>query len=176
MKLNANITGVKSLHKKFKKFGDEGQKTFENITKIQALEIALKAKRKAPIDNGKLRQGITVEEVNKTTFIIAALEKYSAFIEFGTGRKAKIPEGWELIASKFRGKSLGSFNDGLENIKAWAIKKGIDPAAAYPIFISILKNGIEPKPFLYPSFREGSERYLKDLNTAFNRLTRKYNK
>jgi len=110
MKLNANVVGVKSLEKKFKKFGLEGQQMFEDITKIQALEIQADAKRQAPVDLGKLRQGIVTEEVNKTTFIIAALEKYSAFMEFGTGMLTSIPKGWEEIAHLFKGKGIRQVN------------------------------------------------------------------
>ncbi len=110
MKLNANVVGVKSLEKKFKKFGLEGQQMFEDITKIQALEIQADAKRQAPVDLGKLRQGIVTEEVNKTTYIIAALEKYSAFMEFGTGMLTSIPKGWEEIAHLFKGKGIRQVN------------------------------------------------------------------
>ena len=176
MKLNANVVGVKALEKKFKKFGVEGQQMFNDVTKIKAEEIVAEAQRKAPVNNAKLKQGIILDEVSKSTYRVVALEKYSAFIEFGTGRKASIPKGWERIASEFKGKSLGSFNDGLNNIKAWAKRKGIDESAAYPIFISILKNGIEPKPFLHPAFKKVAPIYLKDLNTALKRLTDKFNK
>lgn len=178
MKLNANITGVDALGKKFKKLGAEGQQNFEEVTKMKAGEIHAEAKRRASkyIDNGDLSRGIILKPVSKTNYIVAATENYSAFIEFGTGRRVSIPKGWERIASEFRGKSLGTFNDGLNNIKAWAKRKGIDESAAYPIFISILKNGIEPKPFLYPAFKKVVPIYLKDLNTALKRLTNKFNK
>jgi len=126
MKLNANVVGVKALEKKFKKFGIEGQKQFEDITKIQALEIQADAKRQAPVDLGKLRQGIVTEEVNKTTYIIAALEKYSAFMEFGTGMLTSIPKGWEEIAILFKGKGVRQVNLPAQPFLYPAFMKGSD--------------------------------------------------
>ncbi len=126
MKLNVNVTGVKALEKKFKEFGVEGQKQFEDITKIQALEIQANAKRLAPVDLGKLRQGIVTEEVNKTTYIVAALEKYSAFMEFGTGMLTSIPKGWEEIAYLFKGKGIRQVNLPAQPFLYPAFMKGSD--------------------------------------------------
>lgn len=147
MKLNANVVGVKELEKKFKKFGIEGQKQFEYITKIQAQEIQADAKRSASryIDNGNLTQGIISEPVNKTTYIVAALEKYSAFVEFGTGMLTSIPKGWEEIAILFKGKGVRQVN-------------------------------LPARPFLIPAFIKGSDDYIEELEAALKRLTDKFNK
>ena len=48
-------------------------------------------------------------------------------------------------------KGKGNFEDGLESIKDWCRKKGIDVKLAYVIFVNILNKGIEPQPFLYPA-------------------------
>ena len=144
MKLNANVKGVKELENKFKQFGKEGEKQFASITKTRALEITAEAKRKAPKDTSKLAQGITNEEVNKTTYIIAALEKYSAFVEFGTGILTSIPKGWEEIAILFKGAGKRQVN-------------------------------LPAQPFLIPAFKKGGKEYIKDLEKAIERLTKKFN-
>ena len=145
MKLNANVTGVKSVEQMFNKFGSEGKSTFAMITKIKALEIAAEAKREAKKDTSKMAQGIKAEEINKTSYRVVALEKYSAFVEFGTGMLTSIPKGWESIAHLFKGKGIRQVN-------------------------------LPARPFLFPAFAKGSILYIKDLEKALSRLTRKYNK
>jgi HK97 gp10 family phage protein len=108
--LTVKTKGVNEVLKNFKKFGKASVKQFEDITKIKALEIAAEAKRLAPVDTGKLKQGILVDKVNKLTYDIVATEPYSAYLEFGTGTEVSIPKGWEDIAIQFKGKGVRKVN------------------------------------------------------------------
>ena len=59
-------------------------------------------------------------------------------------------------------------------LKIGVRSKGIPENAAYPIFMSILKKGQEPQPYLYPAFVKGGTQYLKDLKKLLKDLTKKY--
>uniref|UniRef100_UPI003F6D0529 hypothetical protein n=1 Tax=Polaribacter sp. TaxID=1920175 RepID=UPI003F6D0529 len=64
----------------------------------------------APVDLGKLRQGIgkdKIEELNRTIF---AREKYSAYMEFGTGGLVNVPPELKELAIKFKGKGVKQIN------------------------------------------------------------------
>jgi len=148
MKINANIVGTDALLKKFKSFGEEGERKFEQVTKVAAEDIKEGAKQRVVVgkyQGGSLRQSIATEEKTKLSFRIYAAEKYAAFVEFGTGGLVDIPAGWENLASKFRGKGIKQIN-------------------------------LPARPYLYPAFKEGSKQYVKDLNSQLKKLTIKYNK
>jgi len=149
MKINANIVGTDALLKKFKSFGEEGERKFEQVTKVTAEEIKEKAKQNittvGAVDNGDLRRSVFNQMLSKLSQKIAVGEKYGAFIEFGTGGSVDIPKGWEKLAGEFRGKGI----------------KKIDLPA---------------RPYLYPAFKEGYKQYVKDLDKELDKLTIKFNK
>lgn len=110
MKLNAKLKGTKALQSKFDRFGKEGYNRVAAVTKIAAQEIELDAKQTAPLDTGKLRQGIKSESITDLSYRILAAEIYSAFIEFGTGGLVDVPIGWESLAIQFKGEGKRQVN------------------------------------------------------------------
>lgn len=124
MKLTAKISGTNALLKKFDKFGKAGEKEVEALTRLAANEIEAEAKRLAPVDLGKLRQGIRAEEITKKSWTVTAYEKYSAFMEFGTGGLVSIPKGWEAMAAQFRGRGIKKINLTPQPFLYPAFKKG----------------------------------------------------
>ena len=148
MKINANIVGTDALLKKFKSFGQEGERKFEQVTKVAAEEIKEDAKQRVVVgkyQGGSLRQSIATEEKTKLSFRIYAAEKYAAYVEFGTGGLVDIPKGWESLAAQFKGKGIRQVN-------------------------------LPARPYMYPAFKAGSKQYVKDLDKALDRLTIKFNK
>lgn len=103
MRLKIQIKGEKELLKKFQSFGDNGEKMVEDITDIKAKDIERNAKTLAPVDLGTLRQNIIDEKINKLSHTITAYEKYSAFMEFGTGGLVSVPTELQSIAIRFKG-------------------------------------------------------------------------
>ena len=124
MKLTAKISCTNALLKKFDKFGKAGEKEVEALTRLAANEIEAEAKRLAPVDLGKLRQGIRAEEITKKSWTVTAYEKYSAFMEFGTGGLVSIPKGWEAMAAQFRGRGIKKINLTPQPFLYPAFKKG----------------------------------------------------
>lgn len=172
--MSKTVKGINKVLKELQRFGDEADKMVNETTEGNAQEISVMAKQLAPKNKGKLAQSIFVEKEADMLYSINVGLDYGAYIEFGTGKKVKVPSELKDVASKFKGRK-GSFKEGLQSIKDWCRSKGIEESAAYPIFISILNNGIQAQPFLYPAFVKGRKQYLKDLKSDLEHLTNKYN-
>lgn len=170
----AKIKGLNKVLKKLEKFGDEAEKIIEQTTEANAKELVANARSLAPKDKGKLAQSIIDEKVTNLTYNIVVGSEYGAYVEFGTGKKVSVPKDLQDQADKFRGGKGGTFQEGLQAIKDWCRSKGIEEKFAYPIFISILNEGITPQPYLYPAWVKGKIRYVKDLKGDLKYLTNKY--
>lgn len=140
------IKNIDEVLKKLSKFGDDVAEEVRLTTLENAQKIVIDARNNAPIDLGKLRQGINTEESNdnKDSFnqTIFAREKYSAYMEFGTGGKVKVPNELKDIAIQFKGAGIKEIN-------------------------------LQPQPFLYPAFVKGRKNYLKDLQTILEQESKK---
>lgn len=90
-RLSIEVDGLNETLKKFRRFGEEGEKIIADTTEIQAREIELNAKKLAPVDTGKMRQAIKAEPSTKLSWFITAYEHYSKFVEFGTVRQSAQP-------------------------------------------------------------------------------------
>ena len=134
------------------------------------------AKRMAPVDEGHLVRSISFDPASeaklKVSVVVAA--DYAAYVEFGTrtfaaAYVASLPANWQQYAATFKGKGGGSYNDFIFRLKEWVIRKGIATGddvdnVAYLIAKKILRNGIRPHPFLYPSITKN----LIELKKRFN--------
>jgi hypothetical protein len=101
---------------------------------------------------------------------------YASFIEFGTRKYAaeyvpKLPAEWIDIASKTKGKTRGTFKDMVASLTKWVEKKvptDEDPeVVAKAIAIKILRNGIRPRPYLYPAVTKNINNFRKELDKVF---------
>ena len=168
------IKGLTKVLKDLERFGDEAKTKVDTVTKVASMDIVADAKSFAPKNNGKLAQSIVYTKIADADYKVVVNSPYGAYVEFGTGSKVQVPTELQGIASQFKGKKAGTFEQGLQAIKDWCKSKGIPESAAYPIFMSILKKGQEPQPYLYPAFVKGRAQYLKDLKELLKRLTKKY--
>ena len=107
----STIKGLDKVYKDFAKLSQEVHKKVGIVTKANAMEISADAKKNARKDFGKLSQGISYEKVDDTfNYKIFAREKYSAFVEFGTGGMVKVPNELKEIAIQFKGKGVKEVN------------------------------------------------------------------
>lgn len=157
-----DVKGLDRIIRSFEKDGKEIRSKVEYIISANALEGRNEAVRKAPIAFGKLRQSIAVEKVSPLEQSVIANADYAPFVEFGTGGKVSVPTEWQLIASQFKGQRF-NFSDQLERLKQWCRLKGIEEKFAYPILITILKEGIEPQPFMYPAWQKVKKQFSRDM-------------
>jgi HK97 gp10 family phage protein len=158
-------------------FGNDAKRMAVAITNSTADSIVADAKQRAPVNFGQLRLSIqnTTATIQLNRSLIFSNAPYSAYVEFGTGSKVKVPPGFEKLASEFKGKGGGSFDDFLDNIRDWCKKKGIDEKLAYPIAVSILRTGIKPQPYFIPAYLVGVANYAKKLSKSIEIETKKYN-
>lgn len=112
----AELKGLQELLKKFKTLDKEIVKNVDDLLEGSAQEIEIDAKVAAPVNKlksgGSLRQGIKAEPIQgeKLGYRVVAKEKYSAFMEFGTGGKVKVPAELKDIAIQFKGKGIREVN------------------------------------------------------------------
>lgn len=147
------------------------EKDLDNIVQGNAFEGNKIAKQKAPKAFGKLAQSIGIEKEFLSAKVIANAD-YAPYVEFGTGGKVDVPREWAKMAAELRRNVRGGgFAEGLQSIKDWCRLKGIDEAAAYPIFITILngnpekgiKSGNRPQPFMYPAWKKTKLQFELDI-------------
>lgn len=86
-----------------RKLTEKKIKQVQEATKANVYELAANAKRNTPKDLGKLAQGIQVFDLKSPgiRFRVVATEKYSPYVEFGTGDQVEIPAGLEDYAKQF---------------------------------------------------------------------------
>jgi HK97 gp10 family phage protein len=190
MAFSISLSGMKELEGKLNNLTTSLKKDVNNEINASALTIQKEAKRLAPINFGKLRGSIALTRDGELTYTVAANASYAAYVEFGTGGKVSIPAGYESFASQFRGQKGGTYYDFLLAILDWIKKKGIvagtysiktkrrlgnkaqkfneDVKLAESIAFSILKKGINPQPFLIPSFENEKPKLIQRLNNLLN--------
>ncbi len=110
MAITANISGLKELEKKLSKLGKEVEEGTANEINTSALTIQRNAKRNVVVDNGFLRNSISLEPISKLTYSVEAKAKYAPYVEFGTGGLVEIPNGYQEFAALFKGRGIRKVN------------------------------------------------------------------
>jgi HK97 gp10 family phage protein len=172
-----DITNISEVLGKLQSFDKKVQEDVKDEVNASALNIQSGAKRLAPVNMGQLRNSIYLKEqkVDKGfVFTIGASASYAPYVEFGTGGKVSIPQGFEELASGFKGKKAGTFKDMVEALTLWVRRKGIgggkDKSVAYAIAISILKKGMRPQPFLIPAFEAEKPKMINNIKKAIENV------
>jgi hypothetical protein len=164
------VTGLAGLKAEFASMAKELPDIVSGELETMSQEWVKLAKTDAPADQGALRGSITYYPAGPMKYEIVAQKFYAPFMEFGTkGKYTPIP-GTEAIAAEFKGYKGGDFMELLRMIVRWVKRKGItgtysvktrkrsgnkinqfaeDYSAAWPIAMSILKNGVNPHPFFF---------------------------
>jgi hypothetical protein len=165
--------GVQGVISDLQKFGKDAEKMIDAETEAIAFQIEGDAKKLAPKNFGKLAQSISHSKPKPLQRKVTVNELYGAYMEFGTGTKVNVPAEFKEMANSFKGAKQGTFKQGLEAIKVWCRAKGIDEKFAHPIFAKILGAGVNPQPFLYPSWIKGKKDYVKNLEKLLSRMNKK---
>src|SRR5690606_37826596 len=137
---------------------------------VKANEVRNKADDKAPKDQGYLR-GQSKVDGKDLRWVIVALAEYSGYMEFGTKTKVNVPPKMREEADKFRnsGGSKKSYEQFKAAIAQWMRIKGIPEEALWPIMAKIMGAGIEPQPFMWPAFQEGTKGIEKYIDAVIQR-------
>ena len=112
----SEIKGLNKLLKKFETLDKEIIKNVKDTIEGAAQDIEVDAKVAAPVFNGTsggdLRLGIKAQPIagKEMGYRVVAKEKYSAFMEFGTGGRVKVPTELKEVAIQFKGKGIREVN------------------------------------------------------------------
>jgi HK97 gp10 family phage protein len=103
---------ISKLLNQIDSFGEDAQRLAVAITNSTADDMVADAYQKAPVDLGQLRLSIghTTARVGYNKSFFFANAPYSAYVEFGTGGKVRIPSGFEELASRYKGKGIREVN------------------------------------------------------------------
>jgi HK97 gp10 family phage protein len=103
---------IDKLLKQIDSFGDDAKRMAVSVTNETANNMVTDAKLKAPVNLNQLRLSIgkTTARIGYNKSFFFANAPYSAYVEFGTGGKVRIPKGFEELASKFKGKNRKKIN------------------------------------------------------------------
>jgi hypothetical protein len=164
------ITGFKEFNNKLKSLPKEVKDEAGLHVRDAAEKWSELAQLAAPVDQGFLRARIKPKEISQMNWEVISASEGSAWMEWGTKRKAKVPAAMAAYAQQFKGKGNGTAEQAINNLMGWVERKGIrfDSAGlyasgkkkgqnkklsleqtAYIIFHFIMINGIKPQPFFF---------------------------
>lgn len=194
--INLKASGIEKILERFNTLANEAQNDVQGELNAFADRVCEDAKtlvRANSSDEGNLLRNIN-PTFNNGSVTITANTKYAAYIEFGTRKFAaeyvsSLPADWQAFAYTFKGKSnSGDYYDFLNAILDWVTRKGITArysvktkkrlkntkadderllVAATAIAFSIIKNGIKPKPFMYPSINKNLPILIQNIKALF---------
>ena len=110
MKVSVDIKGLDKTVKNLNALGKEGRKALEGAINVTASELQGNARRFAPVDTGALRQNIQKIRVTPLQYLVATLERYSAYVEFGTGGLVEVPKVFKDVALTWKGRGIKKIN------------------------------------------------------------------
>jgi hypothetical protein len=172
---SVNVQGLDATLKKFDKLAKDTQDGVQAALNDWADRTATDAKSlvsSQSSDEGALLRSISPVYGNGSAAVVAA-QKYAAYIEFGTRKfaaayVASLPNEWQAYAATFKSRGGGgTARDFWKSIQAWGNRKGLEPSHIYFTYKKILRDGIRPKPFIYPSVNKNLPLLIKDIKKIF---------
>lgn len=182
------IKGLKELQRKLKNIPKSVSKEVDGAMALAANDYRNRAVNDAPVDEGILKNAITVERHKELDYEVVSGASWSAYIEFGTKSRVQIPSDLTAYASQFKGKGSGDYFDFLNSILDWVKRKGIVSRysvktqkeitkysksdnerlveTAQAIANSIIRHGVHPHPFFFKQREVVFEQLLKDISPA----------
>ena len=127
-----------------------------------------KAKQDVPVDQGRLQSLITAKRVAEMTSETVSAADYSAYIEWGTKSRVRVPADISAYAQQFRG--VGSKGNAKEMIYAWMNRVGIPADKQWFVYISIVTKGIHPHPYFFIQRPFVQKQLFTDLEHMLNTL------
>ena len=168
--VKVEIEGFGALKTLFKELPSHVQDIADAEMEEGAREFVTRAQQDAPVDQAFLKNHIAYKRLAPADYDIFSQSAAAAYMEFGTKGNYRPVPGAEAVAAKFIGKGEGTFKDMVRAIVNWVKRKGIagrysvksrrrqgtkvdqlaeDYAAAWPIIMSILKNGVKAHPYFF---------------------------
>lgn len=86
MEINVEITGVEPLMRRIQALGVDFEPIMERALERGAKRLQAEIKPLVPVDEGTLRNSISVEKAGRMKYAIGTNLKYAIPVEFGTGK------------------------------------------------------------------------------------------
>lgn len=163
-RFSVNIQGLGALQAQLRGLGSRMSKEIGLELEAAAYDMHGKATsnitNNGSIDQGFLKASLQVIRDRATGQVhFENTAFYAPFVEFGTKGKTRVPPEWAAYAQQFKGLKNGNLQQFKDSILDWLRRKGITPDSGtleeFADFIVklILKNGLKPRPFMYPAYR-----------------------
>jgi len=148
--MNIEIRGLKELQADLKRVQEQLPAALTRAVQNSALDMTRSARINAPIDRGALRSSImpkTESGPQVIEGIVGTNREYGVYQELGTR----------------------PFWPNMDAIRAWALRKGIDP---FLVARSIAMKGIKAKEYLLKAFNENKESSYRRILEAIEEVLR----
>ena len=173
--ITSKVRGGDKVIKRLMKFEDKVPTIVDDVLELTAVhtkeQMVQNIGRNSSKDTGHLAQQCYGEK-GQDFVRIGNRADYAGYVEFGTGKHVTVPPEFTGIASDARSMPRKNFKDALQAIKDWAKRHGKEKYA-YPILMSILREGLMPKPFLYPAYLSGKRKLITEAGKAIKEALRK---
>jgi len=142
MAMTVKVEGVDKLMKQLMKYNDSVAKETVDTINRGMLEVANEAKRRAPVDFGRLRSSISLTKATASdpTGVTFVGVDYAPFVEFGTKSRTEVPQGLEEYASQFRTSADGA------------------------------TGGVPAQPYLFPAFEQERPKMIQNLENLLTKF------
>jgi hypothetical protein len=192
--VSIQVTGLDELKKRFRGIPDAVTNGVDAEMQSVANEYVNKAVAMVPIDRGMIKNGITSTRLGEMNYEVVSGAPYSAYMEFGTKSKIRIPAGLTSYAAQFKGPGKGNLEDFHRALTGWVDRKGIaaswsnwgqfnrrtrkrtkvskafrikeNEEIARVIMIKILMKGVEARPFFFPHLPWAQSEVQKRANAV----------
>lgn len=141
------IRGFKEFQAKLAKLPKHLLEEVDAVVEDAAGLWEQRAKQDAPTDQGRLRQSISWKAIKTGQWEIVSPVEYSAWVEWGTKTRVRVPPELSAYAAQFKGG--GSGKDAKKMIYEWCRRKGIPENLWYVIYRSIMIKGVYPHPYFF---------------------------
>jgi HK97 gp10 family phage protein len=180
MSITFKLDGVQDAINRLAKAGDDiaeevDMELADGAEMIRAAAIK-NVKNNIKNTTSKLSGGMYADKIDVLRYEVGNNVFYAPYIEFGTGGKVEVPELLTEVANKIKSREKrGTFDKMVGAIYEWGVKKGYlskkDPKAKQTALwwsLRILKNGIDPQPFLYPAFVASRKKIVERIRAVVN--------
>lgn len=133
----SGVIGVEKVVANAKKTTAEVKDAVKNVVAESALNIQREAKKRTPVDTGRLRSSIAIEFSDGLTATIGTNVEYAAAVEFGSQPHFPPPSA----------------------LAGWARRHGMN-GKEFVLARKIARRGTPAQPFLFPSFEQERPKFI----------------
>ena len=190
------VIGLDRITRRLKELPEGATKAVTDELIAGANDIRNDAIARVPVDEGLLKNSIVVNRPpGKSGAEVVVNAVYGGYVEFGTGKKVRVPSRYQAIAQqvKQQGKR-GDINDFVKSMMGWVRRKGLagtysvktkrrlgnkaqkesqDLKLAKFLVFKILQNGIKAQPFFFPAFERNEKKIFDAARRALSNYIRK---